>query len=106
MDKLDEFLQKATLLRNKVTPSTKEYIRRGGHFVEFEEAVKNHIKKGSRVVIFGHTHAPQLKKVEGGIYANCGTWTQGSEPTYIACHENKIELREALTHEVVKGLNI
>ncbi len=39
-----------------------------------------------------------------GIYANCGTWVEGSEPTYIAYQKEAIELREGLTHNIIKKI--
>ena len=104
MEGLDEFLQEAVFIRNKITPATKEYIKRGGHFVEFEEAVKNHIKKGAKIVVFGHTHKPQLEIVKGGIYANCGSWADATIPAYIAHYKDRIELKEGLTHKIIKQL--
>lgn len=105
-ENIDEFLQEAMAIRNKVTPTMKEYIKRGGHFAEFNEAVKRHINQGERIVIFGHTHKAQLQNVENGIYANCGAWTDGTVPTYIAYKHKRIELVNALTHNVVKGLEV
>lgn len=104
--KLDDFLREAAFIKNRVPPSSKEYLKRGGHFGEFEKAVKDHLNKGSKIVIFGHTHQAQLEAVEGGIYANCGAWVDGVEPTYIACAQNGIELRAALTHKVIKQIAI
>ena len=94
----------AALIRNKIPPSSQEYFKQGGHFGEFNEAVRNHINNGAKIVIFGHTHRCQLERVDKGIYANCGTWVDGATPTYIACHIDRIELREALTHEIIKQL--
>ena len=106
IESMDDFLREAVFVRNKITPTAKDYIKRGGHFAEFDEAVKNHIGKGAKIVIFGHTHQCQLKRLENGIYANCGTWVDGSTPTYIACDKDKTELREALTHKVIEGLEL
>ncbi|MFC1703344.1 UDP-2,3-diacylglucosamine diphosphatase [Candidatus Omnitrophota bacterium] len=103
---LDEFLQKAITVRNKITPSSKDYVKCGGHFGEFQEAVKNHIREGAKVVVFGHTHKPQLDNVEQGIYANCGTWVDADTPTYIVCYKDKVELREALSQKLIKDLAI
>ena len=99
-----QFLRQAMSIRNKITPATKAYLKRGGHFGEFEKAVKNHLNKGAKIVIFGHTHRAQLYVIENGIYANCGAWIDGITPTYIAYDRNKIELREALTHKTIKRL--
>ena len=101
---IDKFLQEAMLIRNKVTPTTKEYLKRGGHFGEFQKAVENHFERGAKIVIFGHTHKCQLQESEKGIYANCGAWVDGVTPTYIACHKERIELKEGLTHKVIKQL--
>ena len=104
MENLDGFLQEAMFIRNKINPSTKEYVRCGGHFGEFQEAVKNHIKEKAKIVIFGHTHKPQLDILGQGIYANCGAWVDGTLPTYVAYHKDKIELKEALSHKTIKHL--
>jgi len=103
---LDGFLQEAIAVRNKVTPATKEYIKRGGHFIEFDKAVENHIKEGAGIVIFGHTHKAQLQRFNKGIYANCGTWVDGDVPTYIAYQGKCIELREGLTHKSIKKITL
>ena len=104
LEGLDGFLQEAVAVRNKVTPTTEEYIKRGGHFIEFDKAVENHITKGARIVIFGHTHKAQLQSFKKGIYANCGTWIDGDIPTYIAHQEKCIELRVGFTHKVIKKI--
>ena len=104
MKNLDQFLQEAMSIRNRITPATGEYLRRGGHFGEFQEAVKNHIKRGAKIVVFGHTHKPQLQIIEKGIYANCGAWVDNIEPTYIAYYKDRIELKQALTHKVINQL--
>lgn len=104
MANLDGFLQEALFIRNKIPPSTEEYVKCGGHFGEFQEAVKNHIKEKAKIVVFGHTHRPQLDILGQGIYANCGTWVDGSTPTYIACNKDRIELKEALSHKTIKRL--
>ncbi|MBL7081135.1 MAG: UDP-2,3-diacylglucosamine diphosphatase [Candidatus Omnitrophica bacterium] len=106
MENLDDFLQEALFIRNKITPATEEYFIRGGHFGEFEQAVNNHINKGAKIVIFGHIHKCQLKTVGKGIYANCGSWVDNVKPTYVACHRDRIELKEALTHNVIKWLTL
>ncbi len=104
LENVDEFLREAALIRNKVTPSSKEYLLKGGHFGEFEKAVRGHIRKGAKIVVFGHTHKAQLDVMGDGIYANCGSWVDGTDPTYIAYYDNKVVLAEALTHKSIKSL--
>jgi UDP-2,3-diacylglucosamine pyrophosphatase LpxH len=106
MENLDGFLQEAIFVRNKVRPTTKEYFRRGGHFGEFEQAVNNYIDKGEKIVIFGHIHRCQLRIVNKGVYANCGAWVDDVEPTYIAYYKDRIELKEALTHRMIKQIGL
>jgi len=106
LEGVDEFLIQAASLRNKVTPASKDYINRGGHFGEFKDAVLNHFKNGSRVVVFGHTHRCELVQMPNGIYANCGTWVDGSEPTYIAYKKDTIELRNGLSYKIIKQLQL
>ena len=100
LENVDDFLRDAMRVRNKVTPASPEYIKRGGHFGEFEEAVARRLSAGARIVIFGHTHRAQLKRTQQGIYANCGAWVDDVEPTYLACYEDRIALTDALTHTV------
>ncbi len=104
MENLDGFVREAIFIRNKVTPTTKEYLKRGGHFGEFEQAVKNHLNRGAKIVIFGHIHKSQLQIIDKGIYANCGAWVDEVEPAYIAYDRDRIELKEALTHKIIKQL--
>ena len=106
IEDIDSFLHHAVSMQNKVTPSSKQYIQQGGHFGEFNDAAIKYIEKGAKIVIFGHTHKPQLDIIDNGIYANCGTWTDGTQPTYIAHDKNFIELRDGLTHKVIKSLKI
>lgn len=103
---LDDFLRQAIFIRNKIPPTAKEYFRRGGHFGEFEQAVKNHIETGAKIVIFGHIHKPQLEIIGKGIYANCGAWVDNVQPSYLAYYKDKIELKEALTHKLIKQLRL
>jgi len=103
VEKAEEFLREAALVRNKVTPSSKEYLIKGGHFGEFGEAVKAHIRNGYRIVVFGHTHRAQLSKEGEGIYANCGSWADGVEPTYIAVSSDRVTLNNAVTHNEVSS---
>ena len=97
-------MQDAILVRNKINPSTKRYLNKGGHFGEFEQAVGRHIDGGAKIVIFGHTHRCQLEIIKGGIYANCGSWVDSVDPTYVACHKDKIELKSALDHKMIKQI--
>ncbi len=49
LEKTEDFLGHAALIKNKVTPSSQEYLKKGGHFGEFNKAVKNHIDNGAKM---------------------------------------------------------
>ncbi len=104
LEKTEEYSREAALVRNKITPSSKEYLIKGGHFGEFKEAVQRHISDGYRIVVFGHTHRAQLSIVGKGIYANCGSWADGIEPTYIAYSKNTITLNNAITKKPINSI--
>ncbi|MCM8762833.1 MAG: UDP-2,3-diacylglucosamine diphosphatase [Candidatus Omnitrophica bacterium] len=104
--KVDDFLQQAALIKNKVTPSSPAYLKRGGHFGEFAQAVEAHLTRGYKIVIFGHTHQAQLQVIEKGIYANCGAWTDAVTPTYIAYTPEKISLCSGLSHQTIKEIRL
>lgn len=106
IEQMDGFLQQAIEVKNKIPPSSKEYLDRGGHYGEFEEAVKNHIRNGAKLVVFGHTHKAQLNRIEDGIYANCGAWTGEIEPTYVASYVDRVELRDGINHKSLKKLEL
>ena len=74
--------------------STATFYAYQNKYREFEEAVKRHIQNGAKIVVFGHTHKPQLERIANGIYANCGTWVDKETPTYIFIDGDKIEIIE------------
>ncbi len=106
LENTNDFITQAALIKNKIPPSSREYLKVGGHFGEFTQAVQAHIKNNARIVIFGHTHRCELTKLSGGIYANCGAWVDSDTPTYISYSGKRIELREALTHKAIKGISL
>jgi len=102
-----EFLRKVAGLKNRITPSQYEYFKRGGDLSEYEHAAAELISKGNRIVIFGHTHQPLLKRLGSGIYANCGCWSGSKpKPTYIKVSMGKVELVDGISHKAIKFLEI
>lgn len=98
----DEFKKVATLLKNKIPPSSAEYIKRGGDFSEYEKAAIALIEKGNKIVVFGHTHRAKMVKFANGLYVNCGAWSGSVEPTYVAIDEEHVELRNGATHSIIE----
>lgn len=44
------------------------------HLAEYRRAAIKHLNAGSEIVVFGHTHMPQLFAGEGKAYCNTGEW--------------------------------
>ena len=88
LETLDKLHREALAMINKLPPSSEEYLRRGGHFGEFDQPVQDRIASGSRIVIFGHTHQAELRHYRGGIYGNCGSWAGVVDPTSGLTHLN------------------
>lgn len=42
------------------------------------------------LLIYGHSHVPVLERVEGGIYANAGTWMD--DTTYLSIRDDAVRL--------------
>ncbi len=99
------FLKQAAYIKNRLSPSG-EYYRRGYDLSEYEAAAKRLIDKGNRIVIFGHTHEPLLKRLGDGIYANCGCWCGKEVPTYIKVCKEKIELLNGTDHKIINSLEL
>ncbi len=49
------------------------------------------IKSGFDVVIMGHTHIPEIKKIDSGLYINSGDWIK--HYSYVVLKEGNFELR-------------
>ncbi|NQT95786.1 MAG: UDP-2,3-diacylglucosamine diphosphatase [Candidatus Omnitrophica bacterium] len=94
-------------LKKMITPSSSEYIKKGGDLSEYEEAAKKRIETGEKIVVFGHTHRPKLKKITGGIYANCGCWCGKEQiPTYIKVDSGKVTLVNGIDHTTINSLEL
>jgi UDP-2,3-diacylglucosamine pyrophosphatase LpxH len=52
-----------------------------------------HIGRGVDLVVRGHTHAPELTRVDGGCFVNLGDWV--SHHTYLVVHDGRIALERA-----------
>ena len=63
--------------------------------------------KPQSIYIAGHTHKADLFKIKR-IWANCGAWVDGVEPTYVEVEENEkqnvviVRLRNGITYEIMK----
>ena len=99
---IDEWTAKVMVIKNKVPPSSAEYIKRGGDFSEYERAAMALINNGKKIVIFGHTHRAKMVKFKKGIYVNCGAWCGSVKPTYVAVDGEKAELKDAIKHSVIR----
>lgn len=46
---------------------------------------------GLELLVYGHSHVPALERTAAGVFANAGSWLDA--PTYIAVHDDRVELR-------------
>jgi len=66
------------------------------------------IPNNKKIYIMGHTHKAALFKNGGCIWANCGAWVDGVDPTYIEVEENEeqnvvaVRLRNGITYDIMK----
>jgi UDP-2,3-diacylglucosamine pyrophosphatase LpxH len=105
-EKRDIFLQRAAAIKNMLPPSSKDYYKRGGDLSEYEKAASRLIKEGKKIVIFGHTHKPLLKRINSGIYTNCGCWTGKAQPTYIRLTPASIDLINGISDDLIDTIEI
>ncbi len=59
---------------------------------EYRQAVKAILSTGYDIVVFGHTHVPELIRTEEGIYCNTGNWM--SRYSYAELSDGEIHLRQ------------
>jgi len=57
------------LSRRKMTyPPTEEMLE------EYRALARGHLARGNDIVVFGHTHVPELFRFGRGVYCNTGAW--------------------------------
>ena len=57
----------------------------------YYDYAENKIKDGFDAVIMGHTHIPEVKKIQNGLYINSGDWIE--HYSYVVLEEGEFELR-------------
>lgn len=57
----------------------------------YHEAASVLLQRGFDVVVFGHTHKPEISDVPGGVYVNSGNWMRSS--TFVVIEEGSVSLR-------------
>jgi UDP-2,3-diacylglucosamine hydrolase len=50
-------------------------------------------EKDLDLLIYGHSHVAALERINGGVFANAGSWLES--PTYLVITPERVELREA-----------
>jgi UDP-2,3-diacylglucosamine hydrolase len=61
---------------------------------EYRKAAAKIISRGNDIVVFGHTHSPELTTVGAGIYCNTGEWIR--RYTYARLENGMLSLHEYL----------
>ena len=60
------------------------------HYTPFHEGAASLLLRGFDVVIFGHTHRPELRPLDEGTYVNAGNWVRGG--TYVEIDGGQVSL--------------
>lgn len=103
-EKFGSFLWKAANLQNQAKAN---YYKDDKLITLMKYTLRNEAQRilqynsNINIVVFGHSHYAELKKYKGGVYANCGSWTDQHTPTYISVEDNVIELRNGITHDLI-----
>jgi UDP-2,3-diacylglucosamine hydrolase len=50
-------------------------------------------EEGPDLLIYGHSHVAALERINGGVFANAGSWLEA--PTYLVITRDRVELRSA-----------
>ena len=62
-----------------------------GHGSSFHEAAEMLLSRGFDIVVFGHTHKPEVSSMDGGgVYINSGNWMR--EATFVQIDDGKVQL--------------
>ena len=73
--------------RNKINFRTREREREA-----YRQIAKNMLKGATDIVLFGHTHYPEIRSWNGKIYCNTGDWIQHF--TYAVLENGEIRLKK------------
>jgi UDP-2,3-diacylglucosamine pyrophosphatase LpxH len=57
----------------------------------YHRAAVEVLRRGFDVVIYGHTHKPEVVELRGGLYVNAGNWVRGG--TYVEIDAGRVELK-------------
>ncbi len=68
---------------------------RPSHLMEYRRSAWNELQKGSDIVIFGHTHTPELSFWGEKTYCNTGNWLKNH--FYAHMYKGKVSLYEYAT---------
>jgi UDP-2,3-diacylglucosamine hydrolase len=79
-------------IANRTSHTSRTHSARDGGAGLREVAARRLAARGApELLIFGHTHVPELRRIGSGIYANAGGWMQ--DPTFLRITPERIELR-------------
>jgi UDP-2,3-diacylglucosamine pyrophosphatase LpxH len=76
------------------------FPNRPGHGSAFTEAAEMLTGRGFDAVVFGHTHKPEVVRLQGGgLYINSGNWMRGT--TFVEIDHGRVALRRWHRGEVL-----
>jgi UDP-2,3-diacylglucosamine hydrolase len=76
----------------RVSGASREYTSKKPKDLQgYYDYAGERIKAGSDAVIMGHTHVPEIKKLESGLYINTGDWIEHFSYVTLEAGEFKLE---------------
>ena len=78
-------------LANRSSHASRTYVARDGGAGLREAAARRLADGGLDLLIYGHSHVAELRRIGDAVYANAGSWLD--QPTFLRVTPEKIELR-------------
>ena len=79
-------------LAHKSSNASREYTSKKPKDLQgYYDYAETKIKAGYDAVIMGHTHVPEIKKLDGGLYINTGDWFNSR--SYVVLSDGRFELK-------------
>jgi UDP-2,3-diacylglucosamine hydrolase len=81
----------ASALANRSSHTSRTYQARDGGAGLRESAARRLSRGDLDLLIYGHSHVPELRRVGNAVYANAGSWLDA--PTFLRVTPERVELR-------------
>lgn len=78
-------------LANRSSHASRTYVARDGGAGLRAAATRRLTDGGLDLLIYGHSHVPELRAIGNAVYANAGSWLD--QPTFLRITADEVELR-------------